>query len=109
MVSNYLDENNIDVSESVALEHGHEVVLLYDEVQQVDGGLLVGPLDAPRLLYELLEAELFNSSSIVATQFLCPLLERKTLLSVHLVMSRVRTTCQNFLPLNSSGWNMPFW
>ena len=55
MVSNYLDENNIDDSESVALEHGHEVVLLYDEVQQVDGGLLVGPLDAPRLLHELLE------------------------------------------------------
>ena len=52
---NYLDENNIDVSESVALEHGHEVVLLHDEVQQVNGGLLVGPLDAPRLLHELLE------------------------------------------------------
>ena len=55
MVSNYLDENNIDVSESVALEHGHEVVLLYDEVQQVYRGLRVGPLDAPRLLHELLE------------------------------------------------------
>ena len=55
MSRNYLDENNIDVSESVPLEHGHEVVLLHDEVQQVYGGLLVGPLHASRLLHELLE------------------------------------------------------
>ena len=46
----YLDKSDVIISEAVAVEDGHQVVFLDDELENINGALLMQPLvTVPRL------------------------------------------------------------